>query len=103
MCPRQFGASQPPCLSGDVSLGWKSLLRRAFQLPQRSLLLFYSSHLEKSQPRAAQGAPGNNNEAFTCPMGKVGSKEKVAPINPAAILVISYIQNAVIKTLGFSN
>lgn len=36
-------------------------------------------------------------------MGKMGSKEKVASINPAAVLVISYIQNAVIKTLGFSN
>lgn len=36
-------------------------------------------------------------------MGKRGSKEKVAPISPAAILVISYIQNAVIRALGFSN
>lgn len=75
-CPRQFGTSQPPHLSGDVCLGWNSLLRRAFQLTQRSLPLFYSSHLEKSHPLAAQEAPGNNKEAFTLPKWAKGEAKK---------------------------
>ena len=35
-------------------------------------------------------------------MGKMGSIERVALTNSAAILVISYIKTAIIKTLGFS-
>lgn len=33
-------------------------------------------------------------------MGKMGSIERVALTNSAAILVISYIKTAIIKTLG---
>lgn len=35
-------------------------------------------------------------------MGKMGSIERVAPTNSAAILVISYIKTGIVKTLGFS-
>lgn len=35
-------------------------------------------------------------------MAKMGSIERVAPTNSAAILVISYIKTAFIKTLSFS-